>query len=188
MKRVIVTWLIVSFSAMTSHAATGFGLPPELPGPGNSSGPVRSGGTGIRAPLQLTEGGDAQSRSYGWLSDRRLATVSSQQNQQVYTSSQGFFDGQMHAERIGTGGNFAGGLACGFLLGLIGTGLVYFLTGPAEMDYRAMGATEGKGPDYRMGFEMGFKKKSRSRKRNAALGGGLVGSLIGIVLIASASS
>ena len=188
MRQIVVTVLIVSFSVMTTQAATGLGqqvesTPLERPG---WHGP--SGRLVIQPAFRLAQGGSLWTLSSRTPVGLRFAQIQQQQTQLRYTTSQGFLDGQMHAEGIGTGGNFAGGLACGFLLGLIGTGLVYFLTGSAHPGARAFMTMEGKGSDYRMGFESGFKKKSRSRKRNAALGGGLLGTLGFLVLIASANS
>jgi len=101
------------------------------------------------------------------------------------TSSDGMLDGQLHAERIGTGGNFAGGLAIGVLTGLIGTGIGYFIVGSAPLDARARQALSEKPADYRLGFETGWQKKTKSKKRGAFLGGGILGTLAFVVLYAS---
>jgi hypothetical protein len=57
----------------------------------------------------------------------------------------GMFDGMMAAERIGTGGNVAGGLLVGVLTGLIGTGIGYLIIGPANIDVNALAMMEGGG-------------------------------------------
>jgi len=101
-----------------------------------------------------------------------------------YSYGDGLLQGQMAAERIGTGGNMIGGLAIGVLTGVIGTGIGYFLIGPAQPDANATRMFGDKGGDYQSGFMAGWDKKTRSRKRNAFLGGGLLGTLAFVVLIA----
>ena len=110
------------------------------------------------------------------------------QDGRLYSYGDGLLQGQMTAERIGTGGNMVGGLAVGALTGLIGTGIGYFLIGPAQPDGYVNQMFSGKGGDYQSGFMAGWDKKTRSRKRNAFLGGGLLGTLAFVVLVAGSWS
>ena len=163
LKRITIALLMVSLSAMSAQAAAGLG------------------------PYDLRLPTVEQEKAAPFPAVWRLAQVgAAQQAQQpparVYSMADGMMEGEMYAERIGTGGNFAVGLLCGTLVGLIGTGLCWALTGPASMSRMQYQAMEGKGSDYRLGFETGFAKKSKSRKRGAALGGGLLGTLAFLVL------
>ena len=159
LKKITIALLMVSLSAMSAQAAAGLG------------------------PYDLRLPTVEQERSSRFPAVWRLAQVAQPSAARVYTMSDGMLEGEMYAERVGTGGNFAVGLLCGTLVGLIGTGICYFLTGPASMSRMQYQDIEGKGSDYRFGFETGFAKKSKSRKRGAALGGGLLGSLIGVAII-----
>lgn len=103
-----------------------------------------------------------------------------------FTSSKGMMDGEMHGERISTGGKVATGLVVGVLTGLIGTGIGYLIIGSSQMDGQALTAMEDKGEDYTMGFRTGWNKKTKSRKRNAFLGGGLLGTAAFVVIYLSA--
>ena len=107
----------------------------------------------------------------------RLAQAAPQPGHQ-YSSAQGMFDGEMFAENVSTGGKFALGLLVGGVTGVIGTGIGYFLIGPAPMNPRANLAVQGKGQDYLLGFKTGWEKKTRSKKRNAFVGGGVIGWLV----------
>ena len=84
-------------------------------------------------------------------------------------------DGEMHAERQGTWGKFAGGLAIGLFTGPLGSGIGYFLIGPTPMDGEALNAQDGKGSDYQRGFLTGWNKKTKAKKRSIFLVGGLLG-------------
>ncbi len=148
LKRITIALLMVSLSAMSAQATAGLG------------------------PYDLRLPTVEQERSAPFPAVWRLAQVAQQPPARIYSMADGMMEGEMYAERVGTGGNFAVGLLCGALVGLIGTGICYALTGPASMSRMQYQAMEGKGSDYRLGFETGFAKKSKSRKRGAALGGG----------------
>ena len=152
LKRMIVGLLMVGLSWQTAQANTGLRYNPKrLPDP----------------PEELqTEG-----FSYGvW----RLAQVDPQASSQ-YTSSKGMLEGEMMGENVSTGGKFALGLVVGALTGVIGSGIGYFLVGPAPITVQAYHRMEGKGDDYHMGFKNAWDKKTRSKRRNAFLGGGVLG-------------
>ena len=158
MKRVIIALLMVSLAAMNAQAAAGIG--PYM---------VQKSSDELRPPP------DSKSTKYlpaVW----RLAQVDIDAGKE-YTGFQGKLDGEMYAERVATGGNFAYGVAWGLLFGLIGTGICYYLTDAAAMGSMEYREIEGKGADYERGFQNGFHFKSKSRKRGAALIGGIVGSL-----------
>ncbi len=91
------------------------------------------------------------------------------------SASRGMIDGEMYGENFGSSGNFVGGFLIGALSGLIGTGIGYFVTGPARMDGSIMDAMQKGDEDYQLGFRTGWNKKTQSKKRNAFLGGGFLG-------------
>jgi hypothetical protein len=138
---------------------------------------LRPCATDAKEHANVLTGGSRTPRAAAW----RVAQVAVQSPQQ-YSSAQGMFDGEMYAENVGTGGKFAVGLVTGVLTGLLGTGVGYFLIGPADMNMRASMAVQGKGQDYLFGFQTGWEKKTRSKKRNAFLGGGVLGTVGFLVL------
>ena len=95
--------------------------------------------------------------------------------------SWGMMEGEIHAERPSTRGTLSAGLFTGVMTGLLGTGIGYFIVGPAPLDAKAYQALEGKGADYQYGFEIGWKKKTKFRKRSAFLGGGMLGTVVFVV-------
>ena len=99
------------------------------------------------------------------------------------TSSRGMMDGEMHAERQGTWGKFAGGLAIGLFTGPLGPGIGYFLIGPTPMDGEALNAMDGKGSDYQLGFLTGWNKKTKAKKRSIFLVGGLLGAAVAYFIL-----
>lgn len=144
--------LMVALSWQTAQAAMGLSYnPTRLPKP----------------PAELS----TESFSHGvW----RLAQVDPQASTK-YTSAKGMIEGEMMGENIGTGGNFAVGFLVGAVTGILGSGIGYFVIGPASMNAQARHRIEGKGDDYYLGFKNAWDKKTRSRKRNAFLGGGVLG-------------
>jgi hypothetical protein len=104
----------------------------------------------------------------------------------IYTYHDGKAQGEGAGNNISTGGNLVGGLACGFVLGIIGTGIVYFATGHAEPKTVDLVMIQDRGTDFQRGFIDGYKETSRKKKRGAALGGGLLGTLFFVVLIFNA--
>ena len=98
-----------------------------------------------------------------------------------------YYEGVAAAERDYSGGGaLSGGLAAGFLLGLIGWGLGYLVVSNQNIDvpYRYLSDLENKD---RFQFEEGYKttvKKLRNGKYN--MGGG-IGTLGAVVLLMSAS-
>ena len=182
MRETIIALLVMSLSTVSAGAAIGFkpqaqrervqdegvawapheGFGETGATPGGPSGqPVRNG---VEAAV--------------W----RLAQGASQPGYQ-YSSAQGMFDGEMYGENVGTRGKFALGLLIGGLTGVIGTGIGYFLIGPADMNARANLAVQGKGQDYLLGFKTGWEKKTRSKKRNAFVGGGVIGWLVFLTIL-----
>lgn len=113
-----------------------------------------------------------------------------QQTQQgrVYTMADGYTDGRIVAEGRGTTGSFVGGLACGFLTGLIGTGVLWGVTGGDDIPLHLNANIRGKGSDYSMGFMQGYKERTKQKKRGARLGGGLLGTAGFVLLLLSANN
>jgi hypothetical protein len=116
----------------------------------------------------------------------RVAQGPSPSTTVVYTYHDGKVQGEGAGNNIATGGNLAGGLGCGFLLGFIGTGIVYFATGPSDPSASDMAMIQNRGMDFQRGYIDGYKETSRKKKRGAALGGGLLGTLFFVVLVLNA--
>ena len=112
-----------------------------------------------------------------------------QQTQQgrVYTWNDGYIAGKIAAEDRGTAGSFVGGLTCGLLTGLIGTGILWGVTGGDDASLHLNANVRGKGVDYSTGFTQGYKERTKQKKRNARLGGGLLGTAGIVLLILSAN-
>lgn len=104
------------------------------------------------------------------------------------TMSDGLLEGETLAESHGTGGNLGVGLAVGALTGIIGTGIGYFLVGPAPLSAEALQRSAGKSGDFQLGLRTGYERKTKSKKRNAFLAGGLLGTALWIAVYAAASS
>ncbi len=109
------------------------------------------------------------------------------QQSRVYSMADGFNDGRVAAEGRGTAGSFVGGFACGFFTGLIGTGILWGVTGGDDVPIHLMGSSvvQEKGSNYSMGFSQGYKERTKQKKRGARLGGGLLGSATILILIIS---
>ncbi|MDP1570564.1 MAG: hypothetical protein Q8L86_11230 [Vicinamibacterales bacterium] len=113
------------------------------------------------------------------------ATTSADQGD---TLAAGLVDGEMLAERVGTGSKLGTGLAVGVFTGFIGTGIGYFAMGPEGMTPEAYQRYANRGPEYQMGFKTGWERKTRARKRNAFLAGGLLGTAAFLAIVLSANA
>ncbi len=105
--------------------------------------------------------------------------------QRTYTMADGYTEGRMAAEGRNTGGSFGGGLVCGLLTGLIGTGVLWGVTGGDEVPMSLASSYQDKGSDYTMGFANGYKERTQQKKRGARLGGGLLGTAAFVLILAS---
>ena len=98
-----------------------------------------------------------------------------------------YYEGQAAAERDYTGGGaIAGGLASGFLLGLIGWGIGYLVIANQGVDVPHR-YTSDYDTTQRIQFEQGYKeyvKKTRKGKFN--MGGG-IGTLVGVLIFLSSA-
>lgn len=103
----------------------------------------------------------------------------------IYTYHDGYAQGEGTANGRSNTGSFIGGLAWGGLLGLIGTGVGYFLTGGADPPHADLAQISGRGSDFERGFRDGYRERAKSKARGAKLGGGLLGTLIFVVIVAS---
>ena len=117
-----------------------------------------------------------------------LAQTDQQTQASVYTLADGYTEGKILAEDLSTGGHFLGGFACGFLSGLIGTGILWGVTGGDDVPLHLNPDIEGKGSDYSMGFLRGYKERTKQKKRGARLGGGLLGTAGFVLVYLSATS
>jgi len=97
-------------------------------------------------------------------------------------------EGRELAKSEGTGGWFAGGVASGLLLGLVGTALITVAANSSSNDVpesrRSILAT--KRPDYSQAFARGYRDKLKSKKRTSAITGGLLGTAAFVAIIVSA--
>lgn len=113
--------------------------------------------------------------------------VQGQTEGRVYTMADGYIAGRLAAENRDTAGSFVGGLAVGFLTGLIGTGILWGLTDGDDVPHYLMSSYQGKGLDYSVRFMSGYKERTKQKKRGARLGGGLLGTIAFLVLYHSAN-
>jgi hypothetical protein len=105
---------------------------------------------------------------------------------QAKTMPEGVLAGSAAAQTIGTGGSFAGGMAGGLFLGLIGTGIAYVAQGPSQPTMTTVASNQQYGADYMMGFNQAFADESKRRKKSSALTGGLIGTGVLVLLVVSA--
>jgi hypothetical protein len=121
----------------------------------------------------------AQSPSF--LSEAETTMLLAQNGGASETVSSGSFaDGLGVGEQDGTtvGGKLGIGFVIGLTLGLIGTGIGYFMIEPSDLAYQNVKTIEGKSPEYVQGYTLGYTKRSKSKKRRTFLQGGVVGSII----------
>ncbi len=90
-----------------------------------------------------------------------------------------YIKGRNDAESMHTtGGWFAGGIASGLILGLIGTGIIGLAATGSDPIY----IPENCDPH---AYHIGYKAQSKTMNRNTALGGGLLGTAIAVVIVLS---
>ena len=167
--RCVSALLIVCFTAGSSFAGIGLKTPPSRVIAANSQ----------------------QSATDGWWVDQIglvAQAVETQETSRQYTMADGYTEGRMAADNMGTGGSVLGGFASGLFFSLLGTGIVYFSTGPSSPPMHQVMINKEKGSDYQMGFASGYQERSKQKKRNARLGGGLVGTAIFIWAYSQAQS
>ena len=99
----------------------------------------------------------------------------------------GVIEGELMGDQLAVGGKLALGLTVGFLTGLIGTGIGYFVIGPQGLDGQALAKYSEKGEQYKLGFRSGWDKKTQTKKRNSFLAGGLLGTAAIVVVIIKAT-
>ena len=103
----------------------------------------------------------------------------------------GVLSGRLSAEdNYSSGGWFAGGIASGVLLGLIGTGIISGISqigNPEPPSYEIM-RVQSYSTEYRAGFISGYGKKARSKKLSSSAVGGLVGTAAFLIIYLSAQS
>ena len=99
-------------------------------------------------------------------------------------------EGRELAESEGMGGWFAGGVASGLVLGLIGTAVITIAANNTSNNVPAsqQSILATKPPDYSQAFARGYREKLKSKKRASALTGGLLGTAVVLVIYASAQA
>ena len=109
--RCVSALLIVCFTAVSSFAGIGLQTPPSRVLAANSQ----------------------QSATDGWWGDQMVAqAVETQETSRQYTMADGYTEGRMAADGMGTGGSMFAGFASGLFFSFLGTGIIYFATGPSS--------------------------------------------------------
>ena len=108
-------------------------------------------------------------------------------NTDIPTFNDGFIEGTRQAE-VTKASKFGAGLLAGGLLGLVGTGVGYFMVGPKEIEGMVMSKIATKGEEYSLGFTKGWNEKTEKRKRSSFLKGGLLGTAAFVVLVVASQS
>ena len=179
MKLIIIALMLsLSVATISSHAAVGFYV-------ANGHGTSHENIANTRV-IALWKTATVEQK----LDLLRMPLVMAQAGQQtqqshVYSMTDGYTAGKMAAKGRSTGYNFVGGLACGFLTGLIGTGILWGVTSGDDVPSHLKTNFQDKGADYSMGFIQGYKERTKQKKRRARLGGGLLGTAGAVVLLLS---
>lgn len=136
----------------------------------------------LAAALFLAAAGGAPAQNPAPAQPPRAAVADS-------SSTMAVLHGRAAAERVGTGGSFAGGFVGGFFLGLIGTGIAYAVASGSDAQLPALDAARlaQATSDYQLAFRQGFEERVRARRKGAALTGGLLGTATIVVLVLSAA-
>ena len=114
------------------------------------------------------------------------AAAQSGQFAQGETYTQGLADGTGSAEnKYGSGGWFAGGLATGFVGGLLGTGCLWGVSQSGSIDLPAVDAQAiaAKSQEYQSGYREGYSKKARKKRSASTAVGGVLGTAAFLVII-----
>ena len=175
MKFAIALVFSLSVAASSSQAAVGFHF---ANGDALSNGRIT-----VTSLLDLRKSADSRIE-LDYLRMPLVVAQAGQQTQQVpvYTMADGYVAGRITAEDMSTFGHFLGGFACGFLTGLIGTGVLWGVTGGDDFPLHLNPNVQEKGSDYSMGFMKGYKERTKQEKRGARLDGGLLGTAGFLVL------
>ena len=112
-------------------------------------------------------------------SSEELAQTSISANDEEF---EGFADGKRQAgmtkaSKLGTG------LLAGGLLGLLGTGIGYYIVGPKDIEVHILTQVSAKSVEYQSGFIKGWDKETERKKRSSFLKGGLLGTCATMVVL-----
>ncbi len=178
MKYMVALVFGLSVTASGPHAAVGLRVP---------SGHVLPQGIDVK-PMALRKATGKETR-FGLPTYTFSLAQASQQTQQgsLYTIADGYTAGRITAEGMSTTGHFLGGFACGFLTRLIGTGILWGVTGGDDVPFHLNSEIQEKGSDFSIGFVNGYIERTKQKKRGARLGGGLLGTAGFLVLFVSLS-
>jgi hypothetical protein len=128
------------------------------------------------------------SASQSTLAQQPPPTYTGATPEQASQVAQGATDGWDAASKRGTAGWMVGGIASGVTLGLIGTGITYFVAGSSDtqapVSERLM--LSQRAPEYSQAFQAAYSDGLKSKRKKAALTGGLVGTATMLVLVLSA--
>ena len=100
------------------------------------------------------------------------------------TFNEGFIDGKRQAE-VAKANKYGTGLLAGGFLGLLGTGIGYYMVGPKEIEGSMLRQVTVKGEEYELGFRKGWNEKTKQKKRSSFLTGGLLGTVALFVIVVS---
>lgn len=108
-------------------------------------------------------------------------------DQRKYDSPSDYYFAGKQAADNDYGSAFGGGLAAGFLAGLIGWGIGYAIVSGqgAEVPVHYLADLN---PDERLQFNSGYKEKVKSKRKSTFTAGALTGTLILVLIVVSASS
>ena len=113
--------------------------------------------------------------------ERDIGPLSSQDLDGLWTRCHA--KGKLDAQDRGTGGSVAGGLVGGFLLGLIGTGIVVLAQSKSDPPAHLLLELEEEDETCRYTYLESYRNESVSKKRKSALTGGLVGTAIIVAIL-----
>ena len=99
-------------------------------------------------------------------------------------------EGNAMAGSQSTAGWFAGGLASGVILGLIGTAVITIAANNSSVHPPAsqQSVLATKSPDYVQAFTRAYRDRLKSKKKTSALTGGLIGTAAFVLIYASSRS
>ena len=179
MKYMIALVFSLSLTVSGAHAVVGLRV---------AGGHVPPQGTDVRS-MALRKATAEEARFWDLLKLSFVAQASQQtQQSRHYTLADGYTAGKITAEGMSTTGPFLGGFACGFLTGLIGTGILWGVTGGDDVPFHLYSEIQEKGSDFSIGFVNGYIERTKQKKRGARLGGGLLGTAGFLVLFLSATN
>jgi len=107
------------------------------------------------------------------------------------TYDEGYYLGKQSAsEHYSSGGWVAAGLGSGFLLGLIGAGIIVGVSQSGKVEPPASVQINilDKADEFKWGFHEGYTKQAKKKRLSGSIIGGLLGTAIVVALLTSTSN